>query len=231
MLKALLKNDIKYMKKDPMLIATLFLPLILIGVYQGIVRGLPLAFGESVIKYINLYMKPFQYVLLTMGSSMPGVVVALRILDDKDEHMLTFYAVSPLRLNGYFAYRGLSAAVLGLTATSAACLGILGRIPAIYVLYVTLLILLLTFAIGGLAKNKLQGMVCMKLTGIVVILPCVRLLGENQMNWILKYQPWDYAYRLIMESQVNFLSCALYGGTVIILCLLLLKRVKKLNQA
>lgn len=230
MLKALLKNDIKYMKKDPMLIATLFLPFILIGVYQGIVRGVPLVFGESTVKYINLYMKPFQYVLLTMGSSMPGVVVALRILDDKDEHMLAFYAVSPLRLNGYFAYRGLSAAVLGFAATSIACSGILGRMPVVYVLYVTLLVVLLTFAIGALAKNKLQGMVCMKLTGIVVILPCVRLLGENQMNWVLKYQPWDYAYKLIMENHVSLVPCMLYAGVVVALCLLLLKRVKKLGQ-
>ena len=34
MIKVLLKNDLKYMKKDPMMIVTLLLPFILIGVYK-----------------------------------------------------------------------------------------------------------------------------------------------------------------------------------------------------
>ena len=107
-----------------------------------------------------------------------------------------------------------------------ACLGIMGNIPGIYVLYVTILGLLLTLAIGGLAKNKLQGMVCMKLTGVVVILPCVRLLGENQMNWVLKYQPWDYAYQLIMKESINIGNCMLYVVIALGLCLMLLGKVK-----
>nr|WP_302599214.1 hypothetical protein [uncultured Cellulosilyticum sp.] len=226
MIKVLLKNDLKYMKKDPMMIVTLLLPFILIGVYKGIVRGLPIVFGEGIGTYINLYMKLLQYVMITMGSSMPGVVMSLRILDDKDEHMLAFYAVSPLKLSGYFLYRSIGSAVLSMGAAIIACLGIMGNIPGIYVLYVTILGLLLTLAIGGLAKNKLQGMVCMKLTGVVVILPCVRLLGENQMNWVLKYQPWDYAYQLIMKESINIGNCMLYVVIALGLCLMLLGKVK-----
>ena len=157
---------------------------------------------------------------------MPGVVMSLRILDDKDEHMLAFYAVSPLKLSGYFLYRSIGSAVLSMGAAIIACLGIMGNIPGIYVLYVTILGLLLTLAIGGLAKNKLQGMVCMKLTGVVVILPCVRLLGENQMNWVLKYQPWDYAYQLIMKESINIGNCMLYVVIALGLCLMLLGKVK-----
>lgn len=229
MIKVLLKNDLKYMKKDPMMIVTLLLPFILIGVYAGIIRGLPIVFGEGAVKYINLYSKPLQYVMITMGSSMPGVVMSLRILDDKDEHMLAFYAVSPLKLSGYFLYRSIGSAVLSFCAVVIACLGIMRNIPIIYALYMTALGLLLTLAIGGLAKNKLQGMVCMKLTGIVVILPCVRLLGENEMNWVLKYQPWDYAYALIMRENIDIGTCMLYVIAVLALCFMLLYKVKQID--
>lgn len=226
MISTLLKNDIKYMKKDPMMMMTLFLPFILILVYQGIVNGLPIIFGETVKPYISFYEKPLQYVMITMGSSMPGVVISLRILDDKDEHMLAFYAISPLRLSGYFFYRSIGSGIVSFLATIIACLGIMGSVPIGFVGYVTALGVLLTLTIGILAKNKLQGMVCMKLTGIVVILPCIRLLGENEMNWILKCQPWDYAYQLMMQEGINAINSGLYVGLIIGVCLLLLRRVK-----
>ena len=226
MISTLLKNDIKYMKKDPMMIMTLFLPFILIIVYQGFVNGLPIIFEEIVKSYISFYEKPLQYVMITMGSSMPGVVMSLRILDDKDEHMLAFYAISPLRLSGYFLYRSIGSSIVSFLAAIIACLGIMGSVPIVFVGYVTALGVLLTLTIGILAKNKLQGMVCMKLTGIVVILPCIRLLGENEMNWILKCQPWDYAYQLMMQEGVNAINSGLYLGLIIGVCLLLLSRVK-----
>lgn len=222
----LLKNDFKYMKKDPMMIMTLFLPFILILVYQGIVNGLPMVFGEIVRPYIILYERPLQYVMITMGSSMPGIVMSLRILDDKDEHMLAFYAISPLRLSGYMLYRSIGSAILSFLAAIIACLGIMGSVPFVFVVYVTALGLLLTLAIGILAKNKLQGMVCMKLTGIVVMLPCIRLLGANEMNWILKCQPWDYAYQLMMKEGISVISSGIYIGLVIGLCLVSLSRFK-----
>lgn len=231
MLKALLKNDMKYMRKDPMLILTLLLPFILIGVYQLIISCVPLIGAKEITSYVALYTKPLQYVLLTMGSSMPGVVVALRILDDKDEHMLNFYAISPLKLSGYFLYRGLSSFVISLIAASIASLGILGNVPIIYVLYVTVLSVLVTFGIGVLGKNKLQGMVYMKVTGIVVLLPCIRLLGENQMNWVLRCQPWDYAYGLIMEECNNILLGIGYSTLVAILYGILLTKAKNLHNA
>lgn len=229
MIRALLKNDLKYMKKDPMMIVTLLLPFILMGVYWGLVKGLPLVFGKTAEAYTALYMKPFQYVMITMGSSMPGVVMSLRILDDKDEHMLAFYAISPLKLSGYFMYRGMGSAILSLGAVIISCLGIRGNLPIVYTLYMTALGLLLTLAIGGLAKNKLQGMVCMKLTGIVVILPCIRLLGKNQMNWVLKCQPWDYAYELMMTENINIGVFMLYALLILALYLMLLYKVKRIH--
>ena len=226
MISTLLKNDMRYMKKDPMMIMTLFLPFILIIVYQGLVNGLPIIFGEIVKSYISFYEKPLQYVMITMGSSMPGVVMSLRILDDKDEHMLAFYAISPLRLSGYFLYRSIGSSIVSFLAAIIACLGIMGSVPIGFVGYVTALGVLLTLTIGILAKNKLQGMVCMKLTGIVVILPCIRLLGENEMTWILRCQPWDYAYELMMNGYDNKLLWMGYSILVVILCTLLLVRAK-----
>ena len=75
--------------------------------------------------------------------------------------MLAFYDISPLRLRGYCLYRRIGSGILSLLAV---------------------VIALLTLSIGLLAKNKLQGMICMKLTGLAVILPCIRLF--QKIKWI-----------------------------------------------
>ena len=92
--------------------------------------------------------------------------------------MLAFYAISPLRLRGYCLYRRIGSGILSLLAVVIACLGIMGKVSVIFALYITDLGLLLTLSIGLLAKNKLQGMICMKLTGLAVILPCIRLFQK-----------------------------------------------------
>ena len=72
----LFKNDLGALKKDPLLIVTLCMPIILWGVYWLLQKGI-----AGLLYDLSVYEASLQYVMLAMGSSMAGVVVALRLLE------------------------------------------------------------------------------------------------------------------------------------------------------
>lgn len=208
MVSALFENDMKFMKKDPMMWAVVFMPFGMITFFQVVTRLVP---------YVADYEKTLQYLFIAMSGTMPGAILGLRVLDEKDEHLIPYYSVTPLTLRGYYGYRAVSSFLLGIIEVGIVSIGVGGGFQVVPVLYGGLLGVMMTFITGGIAKNKVQGMVFLKLFGVVVLLPCIRLLGENRYDSIIHLIPWDYLYMHFNAIQVTSPTVILYFAYVSII--------------
>lgn len=201
MVGTIIKNDIRFMKKDPMMWGIAFMPFAMILVYMLAVRYVP---------YLEPYLEAFRYLLITMAGVMPGAIIGLRILDEKDEHLLPYFSVTPLTLRGYYRYRGSVSMCIGIVETIIVCMGTEAGLSFVFIIFNACLGTMMTFLVGAIAGNKVQGMVFLKLFGIVVLFPCIRLLGENRYDIIIHLLPWDYMYMGFTLDHVAINMTVLY---------------------
>ena len=208
MVRAVFDNDLKFMKKDPMMWAVVFMPIGMITFYHVVIRLLP---------FMIDYSKLLQYLFIAMAGTMPGAILGLRVLDEKDEHLLPYFAVTPMTLKGYYGYRAVASFILSIIEVGLVSIGVQAGIHATSILYGALLGVMMTFITGGVAKNKVQGMVFLKLFGVVVLLPCIRLLGENRYDRIIHLIPWDYMYMHFDSAHLTVPITLAYFGYVFVI--------------
>ncbi|WP_167958171.1 hypothetical protein [Anaerosporobacter faecicola] len=189
MLRAIFQNDVRCVKKDPMVWAVFAMPFIMLTFYFLVREFVPL---------IKEYLPALQYMFIAMAGLMPGAIFGLRILEEKDEHILSYFAVTPFTLTGYYCFRMGVVLLLGMVETMILWFGLGIHANPVLLVYNALLSMLMLWLVGAVAKNKIQGMVFLKLFGVVVLLPCVRLLGENHLDCWLGLLPWDFLYREIV---------------------------------
>lgn len=194
----LLKNDIAYLKKDPMTLICLLIPILMVVFYRLIIVRL---------EFLDEFLPYIRYLFISMVAITSGMGVGFRVLDDKDEHMLTFYAVSPIGILNYYRYRlGIS---LGISLIGGAILisGLELDILWIQKLVVFGVILLLTpIGMGILmliCKNKIQGLTFMKFSSLILIVPLFHALGESRLSILLHLMPTDLLYHIIVGEQVK----------------------------
>lgn len=194
-MNVLWQNDKAYMKKDPMVLICLSMPILMLIFYKVILIR---------IEILGPYLKYMEYIFIGMTALSSGMGIGFRILDDKDEHMLKFYAVSPIGLNGYFKYRTVCSMGFTLIGISLLLIGMnsFGG-KSLWIILQSLL--LAPFAMGSLAmlcKNKIQGLTCMKLISIILFVPFIRLLGDSPYHKLLYLLPNDSLYCFIVEGSI-----------------------------
>nr|WP_307991700.1 hypothetical protein [uncultured Niameybacter sp.] len=194
----LFKNDLTYLKKDPMTLICLFIPVIMLIAYRVVL--IRLNFLQSFLPYIK-------YLFVAMLVITSGMGVGFRVLDDKDENMLRFYAISPIGLKGYFFYRVIVSLGISLIGSLTLILGIDISLNSLGKIMIILQILLLTpLALGVLTivcKNKIQGLTFMKFSSLILIVPFLRILGESTFTKWFFIVPSDTLYCLMLKEQVE----------------------------
>lgn len=215
MVKTLVKNDLVYMRKDPMMWLIIMMPIAMISFYYIVMN-----YFLILVPYKGI----LKYMFITMAGSLSGIVFGLRILDEKDEQLLSFYAVTPLTLRGYFLYRAVLSFGISTAVSAMISVGIMGKIVFSVSIYIGGLSVLITLGMGSLAKNKIQGMILAKLIGLLVALPCIRQLGENRLDSILIVLPWDLLYKILALGTWQIKQYLLYIIVVCMSCIILYKR-------
>ncbi|MGL5677742.1 MAG: hypothetical protein ACRDDX_15200 [Cellulosilyticaceae bacterium] len=214
MVSTLFQNDMKYLRKDPTMWVLAGIPILFVVLYQCVVLR---------IAFLNPFLAPIQYVCIIMSSCMSGVLWGLRMLDDKDEQMLAFYAVSPLGMKGYLHYKVDICLIYSFIATSIVVWGVGGEVSPKIGMLINAVCLgpLVNLIIFGLAKNKLQGMVYAKAMGILVMLPLTGLIRENIFTPVIKLLPQYAIYEQLCIGEMSGGSYIVYiGGTLVMVYLL-----------
>lgn len=185
MIETLVLNDIRYIKRDPMYIIVFILPFILGFIYKFLAINI-------------LEIKPYSYLLQSMFilvvPMMVGMVFGLRLLDEKDEGVISVYATSPLGIKGYISYRIIQCIILALIQLIILALfGVVTKYNFILTLIIGVTLAPCIFLILGIiGKNKIQGITLLKLGGLVLMLPMLQVIAKNKFDIIFKVIPSDF---------------------------------------
>ncbi|MFD0714797.1 hypothetical protein [Paenibacillus sp. GCM10027626] len=174
----LLRGDLRQLAYDPMLIFFLVAPLMLIA---AVSLGIP-AFavllqreaGFDLIAYYPLVLN----VALLMIPLILGVMNGFLLLDERDEKLIDYFAVTPLTKTGYIAYRLLLPISLSFIYVFL-LLALNGLVPVragSFLLTMPVLVLetpLVTLFMAAFAANKVEGLALSKGLGILLFVPAV----------------------------------------------------------
>lgn len=123
-----------------------------------------------------------------------GMFAAFIILDERDENVLTFLAVTPLSKKEYLAYR-LGTPVFISTLLSFAALFIAGYADIIswrtipVILLLSLEAPLVALFVAGTAKNKVEGLAVAKVASILLLVPLMFDFIEGPWKYIAGMLP------------------------------------------
>lgn len=190
--RALLVNDLRQIRTDPVLMASLIGPVLLILISRyalpPLLEWVEQAYGLSLSQYMA-FAAAFMLVILPV---LIGSLTGLLMLDDRDENMIAYFAVTPLVRIGYASYRLLLPSLLTLLMGTLYVLtsGMVElRFAAVYT--VILLFLeapLIAICLTVFASNKVEGLAMTKAASLLFAGPVVAYFVP---------EPWSYAGVLI----------------------------------
>lgn len=178
---ALTMGDLKNIRRDPMLLSFLFIPLILLIVLRF---GVPLATGfvqeQFQFDLVPHYVFIVSFIVL-VNPLILGMLVGFMILDERDEDILTYFAVTPLSKSGYLLFRIVSPVVVSF-GFAFLMVGLSGLMDPAYwrltpfVLLAALEAPILALFLATFASNKVEGLALGKGSGIIFIAPFIGYL-------------------------------------------------------
>jgi len=196
-IQAFMRNDARQIGIDPMLMASLFGPIAIILVARFIFPPLS-DWIEAQYGFLLRGYSDFTaaFLMLTIPL-LPGTMAGLLMLDERDENMIAYFAITPFTRKGYFFYRLFLPSVLAVALSSLFIL--LSGIAVIQLesLYTVLLLTLeapcLALFLATFAANKVEGLALSKISGLLFAGPIIAaftpLPWQYLGAWIPSYWP------------------------------------------
>ena len=189
----LARGDLKLILRDSTLVMAVFGPLAV----TALLFFLP-AIETLIQNKLSFDLTPYRLFITCFLSLIPGMLFAMIygfiILDERDEDVIDFISVTPLRMEGYLAYKLVMPMLLGagffLFIIFAA--GLI-QFNAIHVLGVALMVAM-EAAIGTLflvtfSENKVEGLAFAKLLGIMYLPIPLVFLWNSGWHWVSAFLP------------------------------------------
>ncbi|WP_244908098.1 hypothetical protein [Paenibacillus campinasensis] len=215
--RALLRNDIRQMLKDPMLLASVIGPLAVFVFVRYLFRPLSVWVEERYAFDMMSHAEFAAMLLLTVIPLLAGVMTGLLMLDERDENLIAYFAVTPLTRKGYYRYRLLLPS--GLACLMSAVYLLFGGIVDVRV--EMLYPLLLTSAeapcialfLAAFAANKVEGLALSKLCGLLFVGPVLVFFvpGPWQAVGIILPTYWPSESYLQAASGESGLAAVTFG--------------------
>jgi uncharacterized membrane protein len=194
-IRKLLRNDIRNILRDRLLLYTAFLiPLIIIIFTRLVIPWL----SENIVPLQQYYGVLFMMMVTTVPM-MFGFVTGFLIMDERDENLLTVLRVMPISRNTYLIYRMAFISILSFVYiilfpifTGLINISILDYLP------IGVLLALFTPVMGLVANivanNKVQAFAVFKTLGGVFFLPLFAFFINNDFKYILGVIPnfWTF---------------------------------------
>lgn len=234
----LLKSDFKNIFRDQLMFFLMILPLLFaVGIRLGIppLRDFILSKTDfDLTEYYQLITVMF----MIMGPAMFGWVVGFLILDEKDERVLSYIAVTPLSRSGYTLYKIAASTTISFVL-SVVFLLISGITEVSYLRIIPVLAMnslsapLCALFLGVLANNKLEGLAYAKLMGLIFLAPFAVYLVPGQWHLFAGFVPTYWIARTFQASFTggwNYLLSLVAGfGLHIGFIFFILKRFNRIS--
>jgi len=189
---SLLRRDLQGMYRDPLLLTGLLGPLPLLLLARCGFPALNATLAARTAVRLDAYAPFAAMLLVSIIPMLIGLMSGFLLLEERDERLLAYYAVTPLKRRGYLLARLLLP--MGLAAVwSALFLGGSGLTMLTAQTWPALVLLaleapLFALLLAGLAANKVEGLALSKLGGLFIAAP---------VAFYLLPRPWSYAAALL----------------------------------
>jgi fluoroquinolone transport system permease protein len=219
---SLILGDFRIVRRDATFLMSLLAPLI-IAVLAKV--GLPLLtkwlyekFSFDLADYYKLILS-FIIVLIPF---ILGLLSGLLLLDEKDENILSYIAVTPVTREGYIIYKIMSPVVVSALCSLLAVMFI--GIQAVNVATVIPVIMLsaleaplVALFLAKFASNKIEGLAYTKGTGLILFVPVVAYFWRTNWNLLLGIFPTYWVGNSFMASfgQCNAYLWYIGGGFLV----------------
>ncbi|QED49803.1 hypothetical protein [Cytobacillus dafuensis] len=178
--------DMKYFYRDFMLIVAIIAPFLLALLFRFGIPAFATFIEDKIVFQPELYTELFALILLLTVPVMLGMFAAFVILDEQDENLLMYMAVTPLSQRGYLIYR-LGGPVLISTCLSVTALFLAGYQSVISAYTMPVILFsgieapLVTLFIISFAKNKVEGLAVAKAASVLLLVPFLYYFVSG--NW------------------------------------------------
>ncbi|NLT18535.1 MAG: hypothetical protein GXY10_03915 [Clostridiales bacterium] len=229
---SLLKYELKNLTKDSMNLFMLFYPILMAFITGFLAPKIANLTNTNPLVSSYIYLVLF-LMSLTIGPLIGGVMLGFSLIESKDERTINSVAVTPASIKGYVAFKSIYCTIISFFGNIAMIYAIklfsgdtlniitFGGMSGLFDNFGLWKILLFSFSnslltpaaamiMAAISKNKVEGFVVMKSSGIIFILPVLMLLpffnGGNQ--YILAFLPHFWGAKSVYNSLVLSQSSA-----------------------
>ena len=204
----IIKYDYIQIRKDPLLILSSVVPVIIWGLIKF---GFPLV-QEIIFSQLNydIGIHYFQTVVffIPLIPMMLGMVYGFMLLDERDEGIITSISVTPFGKTGYFQLRmGLPFLYSTITVFLFSYLLGLQDIISLWEVFLVSLIFslnapIMLWFLGAFADNKVEGMAISKGFGLLLSAILIDYLVPAPLDWLAAYSPVFWVERAVFSAQM-----------------------------
>lgn len=220
-ISALARGDLKLILRDSTLVLALFGPLALI-----VLLFLLPAIEVLILSRLNFDLSVYRLFITCFLSLVPGMLFAMIygfiILDERDEDVIDFISVTPLRKGGYLAYKLMMPMLL--SAGFFLFIIYATRLVEMNVIHGTIIALMVAIQAGigtlflvTFSENKVEGLAFAKLLGIMYLPVPLVLLWESPWHWLSAFLPpfWVAKAFGLEQAGSGMIWIVLAGGFVL----------------
>jgi fluoroquinolone transport system permease protein len=217
----LFKGDIKNIKRDIILMATIIGPIAMALLLR---LAVPIA-SDLLLKQLGFKLTPYYPLIvgiaLMLIPMLIGTMTGFLLLEDKDEKMLMYFSVTPLSKEGYLAYRILNPVILNMVLSlflvyfsNLITINIIKLVPVI--LMASIEAILIALVLGAFGENRVDGLAMSKALGVFFIVPVIDKLIFFKYNILLGIFPTYWVPKAIENScsNINYMLFTAIGFVV-----------------
>ena len=177
-------GDLKNVSRDSFLILIYCIPIFIALLFRFVVPVI----ADFVVQWVDLTVH-YAFIMSFLAFLTPsfvGMVMGFMLLDERDEDILSYMAVTPLSKSGYLLYRIVSPVIISFVIMYLILfIAHLTPIPVIRLIPVGILAAMeapmLALFLAAFANNKVEGLAVYKLTSMIFLAPFVGYFVKS--NW------------------------------------------------
>lgn len=230
-------NDLKSIRREPLLLYMLVIPPVMVLVLRLILPPAAAYLSENLdFDLVPYYPMLLSFFFVLQIPLLFGVLVGLLVLDERDSNTLTALRVTPISMRGYALYRGggavlLSSAYVLLTLFSSGFVPIsLALAVAAVALLAGLMAAIFALIVSTFASNKVEGLALTKALSVFMLGPLAAYFVRSDWQLFFGLLPtyWSAKTFWVAGEGGNFWPYALAGLIYSVLLLpLLLRRFRR----
>ncbi len=198
MIKTVLKSELRNIIRDKMYLFFALFPIIL-----GYLGYLLIPYIDERVEPTSIVTEILVMFFILMTSYMFGALMAFTLLDDKDDKVLMSLKITPISVKYYVLLKVIVSFIFALFATIVFILftSFLPDAKLWEIILITIVAALqapgVTLIVNSFARNKVEGFVVMKMSGMLLILPVVAFYVINWQEIFLTFAPGFWSARMI----------------------------------